>query len=430
MPELENNLELLFDKLWPLCRSITGEGLRNSFKILQDVIPLNLTEVPTGTKVFDWEIPEEWIIEDAYIITPNGEKICDFKKNNLHVVNYSLPIDATIEYHELVNNLHYLSNQPDAIPYITSYYSRNWGFCLSKNQFDRLPKKGKYKVVINSKFKSGSLTYGDLVLPGMTSKEILFTSYLCHPSMANNELSGPICLAFLYQKIRSLKSRKYTYRFVIAPETIGTIAYLSNNGDHLKQHLLGGFVLTCCGDKGNFTYKMSKNESSLIDRTARHVLKFENIPNRIISFEVGGSDERQYCSPGFNFSVGSLMRTPYQKYKEYHTSQDNKSFISFNSMKETIYLYFKIVEALELNEVYVNSNPFCEPNLGKRDLYPNMIKSDDSKEELHNLLHLISFCDGESDLLSIAEKKEKSIFDFRSIVNKLKNEKIIKSNDL
>ena len=412
MPELENNLELLFDKLWPLCRSITGEGLRNSFKILQDVIPLNLTEVPTGTKVFDWEIPEEWIIEDAYIITPNGEKICDFKKNNLHVVNYSLPIDATIEYHELVNNLHYLSNQPDAMrPYITSYYSRNWGFCLSKNQFDRLPKKGKYKVVINSKFKSGSLTYGDLVLPGMTSKEILFTSYLCHPSMANNELSGPICLAFLYQKIRSLKSRKYTYRFVIAPETIGTIAYLSNNGDHLKQHLLGGFVLTCCGDKGNFTYKMSKNESSLIDRTARHVLKFENIPNRIISFEVGGSDERQYCSPGFNFSVGSLMRTPYQKYKEYHTSQDNKSiFISFNSMKETIYLYFKIVEALELNEVYVNSNPFCEPNLGKRDLYPNMIKSDDSKEELHNLLHLISFCDGESDLLSIAEKKRKINF--------------------
>ena len=237
-------------------------------------------------------------------------------------------------------------------------------------------------------------------------------------------------MAFLYQKIKSLNSRKYTYRFVIAPETIGTIAYLSNNGDHLKQHLLGGFVLTCCGDKGNFTYKMSKNESSLIDRTARHVLKFENIPNRIISFEVGGSDERQYCSPGFNFSVGSLMRTPYQKYNEYHTSQDNKSFISFNSMKETIYLYFKIVEALELNEVYVNSNPFCEPNLGKRDLYPNMIKSDDSKEELHNLLHLISFCDGESDLLSIAEKKEKSIFDFRSIVNKLKNEKIIKSNDL
>mgnify|MGYP001320788381 CR=1 FL=1 len=430
MPELENYIELLFDKLWPLCRSITGEGLRNSFKILKEIIPLELTEVPTGTKVFDWEIPEEWIIEDAYIITPNGEKICDFKKNNLHVVNYSSPIDDTIEYHELVNNLHYLSNQPDAIPYITSYYSRNWGFCLSKNNFDRLSKKGKYRVVINSKFKNGSLTYGDLVLPGMTSKEILFTSYLCHPSMANNELSGPLCLAFLYQKIKSLNSRKYTYRFVIAPETIGTIAYLSNNGDHLKEHLLGGFVLTCCGDKGNFTYKMSKNETSIIDRTVRHVLKFENIPNRIIPFEVGGSDERQYCSPGFNFSVGSLMRTPYQKYREYHTSKDNKSFISFKSMKETICLYFKIVEALELNEIYVNSYPFCEPNLGKRNLYPNMIKSDDSKEELHNLLHLISFCDGESDLLSIAEKKEKSIFDFRSIVNKLQNNKIIKSNDL
>ena len=276
-----------------------------------------------------------------------------FKKNNLHVVNYSESVNTIIDFDELVGHLHYLSKQPDAIPYITSYYNRAWGFCLSKNEFDQLPKFGKYKVVIKSKFTNGSLTYGDLVIPGSTSKEI-FTSYLCHPSMANNELSGPICLAFLYHKIRSLKSRKFTYRFVIAPETIGTIAYLSNNGNHLKQFLLGGYVITCCGDNGKFNYKMSKNESSLIDSVAKHVLKFQNTAYEILPFRVGGSDERQYCSPGFNFSVGSLMRTPYQQYKGI-IPLDNKSFISFNAMKETIEIYFQIVKAIELNDRYINT---------------------------------------------------------------------------
>ena len=228
------------------------------------------------------------------ILTPEGKKICDFKENNLHLVNYSCPIDKNIDYEELIKHLKFLINQPNAIPYVTSYYEENWGFCISKNEFDQLSKEGDYRVLIKSTLKNGSLTYGDLVLKGSSKKEILFSSYLCHPSMANNELSGPICLAFLYKKILELKNRKYTYRFVIAPETIGVISYLSKYGTHLLKHLVGGYVLTCCGDRGDFTYKMSKNEDSLIDRLSKHILKFSQLNH--ICFSVGGSDERQYCS--------------------------------------------------------------------------------------------------------------------------------------
>jgi aminopeptidase-like protein len=424
---MKNELELCFDKLWPICRSISGDGLRRSFEILKEIIPLELSEISTGSKVFDWEVPKEWNIKDAYIITPQGNKICDFKKNNLHVVNYSSPVDKKVEYGELIQHLKFLIDQPDAIPYVTTYYEENWGFCISKNEFDQLPKEGEYRVVIKSTLENGSLTYGDLVLKGSSKKEILLSSYLCHPSMANNELSGPICLAFLYKKILALKNRKYTYRFVVAPETIGVISYLSKYGTHLLTQLVGGYVLTCCGDRGDFTYKMSKNEDSIIDRVSKHILKSSQLNHKIVPFSVGGSDERQYCSPGFNFSVGSLMRTPYQQYKEYHTSLDNKNFISFNSMSETIELYFSFVKALELNDVYKNSNSFCEPHLGKRGLYPSSINPDINRKIIHNRMHLLSYSDGKNDLIKVAELNNVSIFDLEQDVKDLtKSELLIK----
>ncbi|RMG78128.1 MAG: DUF4910 domain-containing protein, partial [Bacteroidetes bacterium] len=346
---MKQELEKYFDRLWPICRSITGNGLRQSLKILQEIIPLNLHEIPTGTKVFDWEIPKEWNIKDAYIITPDGKKICDFRKNNLHVVNYSVPVSKKLSYDQLINHLHTLPELPDAIPYVTSYYNEYWGFCISYNEFQNLPKQGEYKVVIDSSLEPGSLTYGDLILEGDTPDEILFSTYVCHPSMANNELSGPLVTAFLYKKLLTLPKRKFTYRFVFAPETIGIIAYLFFNGEKMSQNLKAGYVATCIGDNGNFTYKLSKKGNTLADKVAIHVLKNSGCPYKVIPFAVGGSDERQYCSPGFNFPVGSLMRTPYKQYKEYHTSLDNKSFISFDALEQSVNMYFDICRALELN---------------------------------------------------------------------------------
>lgn len=416
---MKDELEHYFDRLWPICRSISGDGLRESFDILKEVIPLNTYEIPTGTKVFDWTIPKEWNIDDAYIISPDGKKICDFKQNNLHVVNYSIPVDKEVDYDELIKHIHTLNNQPNAIPYITSYYKETWGFCISKKELDKLPKKGKYRVFIKSSLKNGSITYGDLVLTGKSKKEILFSTYLCHPSMANNELSGPLCLAFLYQKIKQLKNRKYTYRFIIAPETIGTIAYLSKYGMDLKNNLLAGYVMTCCGDNAPFIYKRSKNENSLTDRLALHVLKHQKFKYKSIPFSVGGSDERQYCSPGFNMPVGSLTRSIYQSYKEYHTSLDNKDFISFSSMTETIELYFSFIKAFELNDYYLNTNLFCEPQLGKRGLYPYSVNPEINRKKIHNRMHLLSFSDGKKDLIEIAELNNTSIFDFEQDIKDL-----------
>ncbi len=425
---MTNLLESFFDRLWPICRSITGNGLRESFKILGEIIPLELHEVPTGTQVFDWTIPKEWNIQDAYIICPDGNKIADFKVNNLHVVNYSIPVNKELEFDELKKHLFYIEEMPDAIPYITSYYKENWGFCITYSEFLKLPKEGVYKVVVDSDLKQGSLTYGELVLPGETKQEVLFSSYLCHPSLANNELSGPLTLAFLYQKIAQIKNRKYTYRFVIAPETIGVIAFLSKSGMELKETVKAGYVLTCCGDDGSFVYKKSKIKNSLSDVIAEHVLKFQHEPYEIIPFSVGGSDERQYCSPGFNMPIGSLTRSMYQRYKEYHTSLDNKSFISFSAMEHTINVYFSMVKVLEINGFPTNKLPFCEPQLGKRGLYPHTVSPNEARTHIHNMMHLLSFADGSMSLLEIAEQKNISIFDLEEHLYNLQKHDIIIMN--
>lgn len=423
---MEQDIEQYFDRLWPICRSITGNGLRTSFRILQEIIPLELEEVPTGTEVFDWKVPREWNINDAYIITPEGEKIAAFKVNNLHVVNYSTPIDREMTWEELEPHLHTLPDQPTAIPYITSYYKEHWGFCLAHEQYEQLSKTGAYKVHIDSSLEAGSLTYGHLYLPGESKEEVMFSSYLCHPSMANNELSGPLVLAFLYQQIKALPNRKYSYRFVLAPETIGVIAFLSKFGDDLLTHLKAGYVLTCCGDDAPFTYKHSKREDTLADKAAMHVLKYRGNDFKSRPFAIGGSDERQYCSPGFNLPVGSLMRTPYKDYKEYHTSLDDKSFISFSALAGTVEMYTNIVKTIELNEQYTGEVQHCEPFLSKRDLYPSIGAWVDKKGFPLKLLHFLSYADGIMDLIDIAEKQGLCALDYAEVIDVARNAGLIK----
>ncbi len=413
------NLESYFDRLWPLCRSITGNGLRDSLRILQEVIPLELEEIPTGTKAFDWEVPKEWNIRDAYIITPHGNKICSFKENNLHILNYSIPQSREISFEELKEHLYTRPDLPEAIPYVTSYYKENWGFCLSHKQLLELPKQGTYKIFIDAELKAGHLTYGHLLLKGETDQEILFSTYLCHPSMANNELSGPLAMASLYQKVAALKRRKYSYRFVMAPETIGIIVYLAKHGAHIKKHLEAGYVLTCCGDRGALTYKRSKKENTLADRVAERVLKEKGKEHQVIPFAIGGSDERQYCSPGFDLPVGSLIRTPYQTFKEYHTSLDNKTFISFHCIEETAETLFDIVMEIESARYYINTQPDCEPQMGKRGLYPTTGGTWGDIGLAHKMLHLLAFADGSIDLKEIAVKKGLKPGDFTEAIQKL-----------
>lgn len=416
---MQKELESYFDKLWPICRSITGNGLRESLGILSDIIPLQITEVPTDTEVFDWAIPKEWNIEDAYILTPNGKKVADFKVNNLHVVNYSIPVDMEIGYDELIKHIHSIPEMPDAIPYITTYYKETWGFCLQHNVLKDLPVAGNYRVVIRSTLEPGSLSYGECVLKGETEEEILFSTYLCHPSMANNELSGPLATAFLYKELASIPQRRYTYRFLFAPETIGVIAFLAKNGTHLKKNLKAGYVLTCVGDPGPLTYKKSKRGHSDADEIACHILHYHHHQKHsVIPFSVGGSDERQYCSPGFNLPVGSLMRTPYQRFKEYHTSFDNKSFISFAALEELILTYKQIIQGFELNRRYKNKIQFCEPQLGKRGLYPSSVDPLFNRQELHRMLHFLSYADGETDLFTIATRRNESMLLYRDIIEK------------
>lgn len=410
---MQQKLATYFERLWPICRSITGNGLRESFRILQEIVPFELTEVPTGTQVHDWEIPKEWNIQDAFILTPDGRKVADFKVNNLHVLNYSSPVDMEVTHEELSKHIFTLPEQPTAIPYVTSYYEEKWGFCLSHNEWNSLPKEGMYRVVIQSELTEGSLTYGEAILKGDSEKEILFYSYLCHPSMANNELSGPLVLAMLYEKLAALPQRKYTYRFVLAPETIGSIAYLSKNGSALKEKLEAGWVLTCCGDAGKIHYKNSRKGNALVDRISKHILNQLPLEWNDLEFSVGGSDERQFCSPGYNLPIGSFMRTPYQRYSQYHTSLDNRDFISIPAMEEGVEILFQMVLALEINETYEAVVQYGEPQLGKRGLYPSSnLPNTDQRQMVHNMMHLINWSDGEHDLLSIAEKKGTAMFYF------------------
>jgi len=397
-------IENYFDRLWPLLRSITGEGVRKTHDILSEIIPLERMEIPSGTCVLDWEVPKEWVVRDAYILTPDGEKILDVWENNLQLVNYSTPFKGTMSKSELENHLYSIPELPDAIPYVTSYYKPRWGFCLP-DYMRKSMKEGSYDICIDTEFIQGSMTLSEAVLKGESEREVFLSTYTCHPSMANNELSGPLALAFLYKRLAALPNRRLTYRFVFLPETIGSIAYLAYNGEHLIKTMDAGFTVTCVGLDAPFTLKKSRQGNSVVDRTAEYILQYDNtFPYKILEFFPSGSDERQYCSPGYNLPVASLIRGLYAEFPEYHTSLDNKDLISFEALSQSIEIYYKICLALEKNVIYRNVIARGEPFLAKRNLLLGTGAQRKVENEMILLQWLLNFSDGKHDLISIANR--------------------------
>jgi aminopeptidase-like protein len=385
----------LIAELFPICRSITGEGFRQTMDILRQHIPLQLHEVSSGTKVFDWEVPREWNIKDAYVKDSKGEKVIDFQRSNLHVLNYSVPVNKVVSLTELKEHLFTLPNYPDWIPYKTSYYKDNWGFCLSHNDLLQL-EEGEYEVFVDSTLENGNLTYGEVFLEGESQEEVLISCHCCHPSLANDNLSGISLAVHLAKHFLSIPHR-LSYRFVFIPGTIGAITWLSLNEPNLRR-IKHGLVITGVGDPGKITYKRSRRGDAEIDRVASYVLQNSGMDHDIIDFYPYGYDERQYCSPAFNLPVGCMARTPYGQYPEYHTSADNLEFINPAMLEDSFSTLLKITNILESNRTYMNLSPKCEPQLGKRGLYSSI-----GAIELA-LLWVLNMSDGDNSLLDIAQR--------------------------
>lgn len=415
----------LAQQLFPICRSITGNGFRESLNILKKIVPdIQTHEVPSGTEVFDWTVPQEWNIYDAYIETLEGSRVIDFKECNLHILGYSTPIDKIIGREELLEHVYTQPEQPDWIPYVTSYYKERWGFCMSENQKLAM-KDEQYHVVIKSTLAPGSLTYGDLVIPGETEEEILFSTYLCHPSMANNELSGPVVQTELIKYVKSLKNRRYTYRFVFIPETIGSITYCSRNLDILKKNTRAGFVLSCVGDDLDYSIIESRYADTLADRVLKNVLKYHYAEFKTYSFLKRGSDEREYCAPGIDLPVCGVCRTKYGVYPEYHTSADNMDFISPEGLNGAYQLMVKVINALEYNYHY---KVLCkgEPQLGKRGLYPT-ISQKGSYDSVLAMKDLLAYSDGRNDLIGISEIINQPVYVLIPIINKMMDNNLLEA---
>lgn len=419
----KNKMHNFIKTLYPICRSITGDGVRQTLSIIKKQIPITISDVPSGTKVLDWTIPKEWNIKDAWIKNPKGKKIVDFKKSNLHVVNYSIPVQKKVSLNELKKHLFTLPDHPDWIPYITSYYKESWGFSLPHKQYAKL-QNGTYEVFIDSTLKKGNLTFGELYIKGKTKEEVLLSTYICHPSLCNDNLSGVAVLTFLAKYLLSQKL-KCSYRFLFIPETIGAITWLSKNEKKLS-NVKHGLVATCLGDSGKSTYKKSRNGNATIDKAVEKVLIDSKEPYKIIDFSPTGSDERQFCSPGFNLPIGSLMRTPYGKFPEYHTSADNLNFVAEKNLKNSLEKYKKVISILENNETYLNLNPKGEPQLGKRGLY-KMIGSPKGRDlnEL-TMLWVLNLSDGNNSLLDISIKSNIDIKDIKKAANVLLEAKLLK----
>ncbi|MBU2699196.1 aminopeptidase-like protein [Sporomusaceae bacterium BoRhaA] len=414
----------LLEKLFPICRSITGNGFRESLKLIQQQIPVGMHEVPSGTKVFDWTVPKEWNIRNAYIEDEAGHKIIDFKKNNLHIVGYSVSVDKVIDLEELQSHLYSLEHQPDAIPYVTSYYNERWGFCLTQQQRDQLV-SGKYHVYIDSELKQGSLTYGELIIPGRTEQEIFLSTYLCHPSMANNELSGPVVTTNLAKWLASAP-RKYTYRIIFIPETIGSLTYLSRNIEAMKRNIVAGFNVTCVGDERAYSFVPSRYGKTLADKVALHVLQVKAPEFVRYTYLHRGSDERQYCAPGVDLPVVCVMRSKYGNYPEYHTSLDNLSFVTPQALQDSFELLRDCIELLERNERY-QVNCLGEPQLGKRGLYPTL-SAKGSYGGVYHMMNFLAYADGTNDLMDISQLIGVPVSELYPIVDKLLENKIISPN--
>lgn len=404
-------------QLFPICRSITGAGVRQTLEFIKEILPeLQIKEVASGTKAFDWIVPDEWKIRDACIKDELGNVLVDFKASNLHVVGYSIPVDTWMTLEELDKHLHSLPDRPNTIPYVTSYYKRDWGFCLTQRQRNAL-QLGRYHVFIDSELKPGFLNYAELILPGTEKKEVFISTYVCHPSMANNELSGPVVATALARWISCLPNRRYTYRFVFIPETIGSIVYLSKNHKELKQSVIAGFNLTCVGDDRAYSFMPSREENTLTDKVALYVLESRAINFKKYSFLERGSDERQYCWPGINLPVVSIMRSKYGTYPEYHTSDDNLDLITPAGLNGALGVHIDCITTLEANRIYVPTT-MCEPNLGRRGLYPTT-STLNKKSYSRDLIDLMIYCDGNRNLLEVAIILNKPIDYIKSLIDTL-----------
>ena len=398
----------LVETLYPICRSITGPGVRETMAHIQKLLPITIQEVPSGTPVFDWEVPKEWAIRDAYVKNAQGERVIDFKKSNLHVLNYSTPVNQRMTLSELRPHLTTLPEQPDWIPYRTTYYQEKWGFCLSQNHLNSLP-EGDYEVVIDSSLENGSLTYGEYVIEGKSTDEVLISCHTCHPSLCNDNLSGIALATYLARHLDGIQAKggklRHSYRFLFIPGTIGSITWLALNEAKAK-NIKHGLVVVCVGDAGNYSYKTSRQGDALIDRAAKHVLTFEKDAFNLIEFYPYGYDERQYCSPGFNLAVGSLSRSTHGKFPQYHSSADDLSFVSGKQIAESLEVYIKVLDVLENDAVMINQNPKCEPRLGKRGLYGNVGATVHRATFEMALLWTLNLTDGQHSLLDIAQRSK------------------------
>lgn len=399
----------LIAELYPICRSITGNGVRQTLRILQERIPLDVLEVPSGTRVYDWTVPNEWNIRDAYIKGPGGQKIVSFKESNLHVMSYSVPVRKRLPLAALRDHLFTLPEHPDRIPYRTSYYRANWGFCLSHRQLTRLP-EGEYEVYIDATLEPGFLTYGECYLPGETADEVLISCHVCHPSLCNDNLSGIALVTVLAETLRSVR-HKFSYRLLFIPGAIGAITWLCLNETGLSR-IRHGLVVACVGDPGRSTYKKSRRGDAEIDRAFDHVLRHAGRDYAITDFVPYGFDERQFCSPGFNLPVGCFTRSSHDQFSEYHTSADNLSLVQPHFLEDSFSTCLSALSVIERNEIYVNRNPKGEPHLGKRGLYSPVGGSPVGRGDELAMLWVLNLSDGAHTLLDIANRAG---VDFESI---------------
>ncbi len=416
----------LADEIFPICRSLSGAGVRETLDILgrhlaEDGIKLEIHNVPTGTEVFDWTVPKEWVIRDAYIEDEAGNHIIDFKNNNLHVMGYSTPVDEWVELDELLEHIETLEDQPDLIPYVTSYYRERYAFCMSDNQKNSL-KPGKYHMYIDSELIDGNLTYGELLIPGETQKEVFISTYVCHPSMANNECSGPALSVALAKYVKSLEHRHYTYRFIYIPETIGSITYISKHLDYMKSHIIAGFNVSCVGDDGDYSIIQSRYADTLADKVILNLLKYRDNA-KIYSFLDRGSDERQYCAPGVDLPFICFCRTLFDQYPQYHTSGDNMDFISPAGFQGAYEVMTDAIDALEHN-AYYQVQVLCEPQLGKRGLYPTVSRKD-AWDAILVTRDFLAYADGRNDLIDIANIAKVPVTEMIGIAAKFKEHGLV-----